>query len=63
MKLHFWKCLEGLIATDFGEVAQYIGTTTVTMPMISKTAKHLKIHHVWEQHVCHLDNDSVGLSR
>ena len=63
VKLHFWKCLEGLIPPDLEEVTQFIGTTTVTTPMISKRAKQLKVQCVWEQHLCHPENDLVDSSR
>ena len=48
VKLHFSKCLEALIPPNPEHVTQYMSSTTVTTPMISKRAKHLKVHRVWE---------------
>ena len=59
MKLYFEKCPKGLIPQDLEEVSQCMSSTTVTMPMISKRAKHLKIQRLWEQHMWHPDNDLV----
>ena len=63
VKLHFWKCLEGLVPLDLEEVTQYMSSTTVTMPMIVTRAKHLKTQRLWEQHLCHPENDPVDPSR
>ena len=63
VKFHFSKCLEGLIPPDFEEVKQYMSSTTVTMPMISKRAKHLKTQRLWEQHMCHPENHLVDPNR
>ena len=42
-----------------------MSSSIVTMLMISKGAKHLSVQHgaVWEQHLCHLENDLVDPSR
>ena len=63
VKLHFWKCLEGLIPQDLEEVTRYMSSTTMAMPMISKRAKHLTSQFLWEQHLCHPDNVLVDPSR
>ena len=40
-----------------------MGTTTLTVPPISKRAKHLEVQYLWAQLVCHLDNDLVDPTR
>ena len=63
VKLHFWKCIEGLIPPDLEEVTQYMGSNTVSLPMITQKAKQLKAARLWEHHLCHLDNDLVDPTR
>ena len=63
VKLHFWKCIEGLIPPDLEEVTQYMGSSNVSLPMITKKAKQLKAARLWEHHLCHPDNDLVDPSR
>ena len=63
VKLHFWKCIEGLIPPDLEEVTQYMGSNNVSLPMITKKAKQLKAARLWEHHLCHPDNDLVDPSR
>ena len=59
VKLHFWECIEGLIPPDLEEVTQYMGSSNVSLPMITKKAKQLKAARLWEHHLCHPDNDLV----
>ena len=63
VKLHFPKCMEGLIPPDLEEVTQYMGSSNVSLPMIAKKAKQLKAARLWEHHLCHPDNDLVDPSR
>ena len=63
VKLHFWKCIEGLIPPDLEEVTQYMGSINVSLPMITKKAKQLKAARRWEHHLCQLDNDLVDPRR
>ena len=63
VNLHFWKCIEGLIPPDLKEVTQYMGSSNVSLPMITKKAKQLKAARLWEHHRCHPDNDLVDPSR
>ena len=63
VKLHFWKCIEGLIPPDLEEFTQYMGSSNVSLPMITKKAKQLKGARLWEHHLCHPDNDLVDPSR
>ena len=42
VKLHFWKCLEGMILSNWGEVTQRMGSAQVSLPMITKEGKKLK---------------------
>ena len=63
VKLHFWKCLEGLIPPDLEEVTQYMGSSNVSLPMITKEAKQLKASRLCEHHLCHPDNDLVDSRR
>ena len=44
VKLHFWKCIEGLIPPDLEEVTQYMGSNNVSLPMITKKAKQPKAY-------------------
>ena len=65
VKLHFWKCLEDHPPPpppDIQDVTQYMGSTGVTLPMISKRAKQLKVKSVWVQHLCHPENHLVERS-
>ena len=62
VKLHFWKCLEGLIPPDLEEVTHYMGSSNVSLTMITKKAKQLKAARLCEHHLCHLDNDLVDPS-
>ena len=62
-KLHFWKCIQGLIPTDLEEVTQYMGSRNVSLPVITKKAKQLKVARLWEHHLCHPDNDLGHPSR
>ena len=62
VKLHFWKCLEGLIPPDVEEVTQYMASSNVSLPMITKRAKQLKAAGLWEHHLCQPDNDLVDPS-
>ena len=39
VKLHFWKCIEGLIPLDLEEVTQYMGSSNVSLPIITKKGK------------------------
>ena len=39
VKLHFWKRIEGLIPPDLEEVTQYMGSSNVSLPMITKKGK------------------------
>ena len=59
VKLHLWKCIEGLIPPDLEEVTQYMGSSNVSLPMITKKAKQPKAARLWEHHLCHPDNDLV----
>ena len=63
VKLHFWKRIEGLIPPDLEEVTQYMVSSNVSLPMITKKAKQLKAACLWEHHLCHPDNDLVDPSR
>ena len=63
VKLHFWNCLAGLVPPDLEEVTQYLGSSNVSLPMITKKAKQLKAPRLWEHHLCHLDNHLVDPSR
>ena len=63
VKLPFWKCIEGLIPPDFEEVTQYMGSSNVSLPMITKKEKQLKAARLWEHHLCHPDNALVDPSR
>ena len=63
VKLHFWKCIEGLIPPDLEEVTQYMGSSIVSLQMITKKAKQLKAARLWEHHLCHPDNDLVDPGR
>ena len=63
VKLHFWKCIEGLIPPDLEEVTQYMGSSNVSLPMFTKKAKQLKAARLWEHHLCHPDNHLVDPSR
>ena len=63
VKLHFWKCMEGLIPPDLEEVMQYMAPSNVSLPMITKKAKELKAARLWEHHLCHPDNELVDPSR
>ena len=63
VKLHFWKCIEGLIPPDLEELTQYMGSSNVSLPMITKKAKQPKAARLWEHHLCHPDDDLVDPSR
>ena len=63
VKLHFWKCIEGLIPRDLEEVTQHMGSSNVSLPMILKKAKQLKAARLWEHHLYQPDNDLVYPSR
>ena len=63
VKLHFWKCIEGLIPSNLEEVTQYMGSSNVSLPMITKKAKQVKAARLWEHHLCHPGNDLVDPSR
>ena len=63
VKSHFGKCIKRLIPTDLEEVTQYMGSSNVSLPMITKKAKQLKAARLWEHHLCHPDNDLVEPSR
>ena len=53
VKLHFWKCIEGLIPPDLEEVTQYMGSSNMSLLMVTKKAKQLNAARVWEHHLCH----------
>ena len=36
VKLHFWKCIEGLIPPYLEELTQYMGSSNVSLPMIKQ---------------------------
>ena len=40
-----------------------MGSSNVSLPIITKKAKHLKDARLWEHHLCHPDNDLVDPSR
>ena len=63
VKLHFWKCLECLIPLDLEDVTRYMSSTTLTVPMFSMMATHLKTQRLWEQHLCNPEHDLVDPSR
>ena len=63
VKLHSWTCIDGLIPSDLEEVTKYMGSSNVSLPMITKKAKQLKAARLWEHHLCHRDNDLVDPSR
>ena len=63
VKLHVWKCIEAPIPPDLEEVTQYMGSSNVSLPMITKRAKQLNAARLWEHHLCHPDNDLDDPSR
>ena len=55
--------MEGLIPPDLEEVTQYMVSSNVSLPMITKKAKQMKAARLWKHHLCHPVNHLLEASR